>query len=309
MRGLGTICSSIETEPNTLGPFERETMKLVSDESAYAKGDQASLGITFQASGSSPVTAGECPRFFLTWKSPGGDAGAFPASPVGGCRSGQSDWRGGFRVLADVAQRDDDLGEYSFEIFQMIGPGDDGEVQFAHSNQLQVLLGDALSRRRNWGPVVHGIAVDVTLDRDTYRLGEDVPLHIAILNASASAPIYTSNVWPVGVEVRNASGRVLSDNERFPTGVFVSNGPGPWHIPIGKEELIERTLFGAEAPSRNWLPNHPGMYTIVVTWSPLDDSNSGSSRLAGIMGSDPGIVYARAQATTTLHIIDPNQDE
>jgi hypothetical protein len=49
------------------------------------------------------------------------------------------------------------------------------------------------------------------LDKDAYKLGEDVPLHIAVENFDAPVPINaTSPVWDpyaaIGVEVRDAMG-------------------------------------------------------------------------------------------------------
>ncbi|MEI4913939.1 hypothetical protein Q8G39_28215, partial [Klebsiella pneumoniae] len=88
----------------------------------------------------------------------------------------------------------------------------------------------------------------VTLDKDAYKLGEDVPLHIATENFDAPVPIYAiSPVWDpypaIGVEVRDATGRSLPANERFSSEPFwTGHGRGPFPCPPGKLLTIERTL-------------------------------------------------------------------
>jgi hypothetical protein len=70
----------------------------------------------------------------------------------------------------------------------------------------------------------------------------------------------------IGVEVRDAMGLPLPENERFSIGtLWTGHGAGPFPFPPGKLVTIERTLVG-----QGWLPNRPGSYTVLVTWCTLD---------------------------------------
>src|ERR1700728_1599281 len=47
-----------------------------------------------------------------------------------------------------------------------------------------------LEKKWNWGHELAGVPVGLSVDKLTYALGEDVPLHVAVENASASVPIF-----------------------------------------------------------------------------------------------------------------------
>jgi len=148
--------------------------------------------------------------------------------------------------------------------------------------------------------------VDVTLDKDAYKPGEDVPLHIAIENFDAPVPIYAIDpVWDpypaIGVEVRDATGRLLPENERCSNGMlWTGHGRGPVSYPAGKVVTIERTLA-----SQGWLPNRPGVYTVVVTWCPLDGTHFEPG--PGLARKDDIKTYATVQAAATFRIVgDPS---
>ena len=61
---------------------------------------------------------------------------------------------------------------------------------FARSHKLTVQIDDPALIPRKWQGKVKGVGVDVTLGKDAYQLGGDVPLHIAIENFNAPVPIY-----------------------------------------------------------------------------------------------------------------------
>jgi Resolvase, N terminal domain len=46
-----------------------------------------------------------------------------------------------------------------------------------------------LRPHRKWGPRVNGVAADVSLDKTTYQLNEDVPLHLAVENFNAAGSV------------------------------------------------------------------------------------------------------------------------
>jgi hypothetical protein len=138
------------------------------------------------------------------------------------------------------------------------------------------------------------------LDKDTYRIGEDVPLHLAIEDFDADVPLYTWDpLWDpcmvVGIEVQDAAGHPLSADERFPdSSICTGHGFGPRPFQKGKVVPLERTLR-----AEGWLPNHPGKYTIVLTWSPCSGWRKETSTgwLAHLMP------YAVVQAKATIHIV------
>jgi hypothetical protein len=68
----------------------------------------------------------------------------------------------------------------------------------------------------------------------------------------------------VGIEVQDAAGHPLPVNERFPnSSICTGHGRGPRPFPKSKVVPLERKLR-----AEGWLPNHPGTYTIILTWSP-----------------------------------------
>jgi hypothetical protein len=175
----------------------------------------------------------------------------------------------------------------------------DSQIHFATSNVLRIQLADASAISRKWGPRVKGVAADITLDKEAFRVGEDVRLHLAVEDFDAVVPIYAWDpLWDpcqaVGFEVRDALGQTLSAEERFPNSSFcMGHGFGPRPVAKGKVIPMERTL-GEEG----WLPNHAGRYTIVVSWAPCADANApGTSPVPDLKP------YAVVQATAVIHIL------
>lgn len=154
---------------------------------------------------------------------------------------------------------------------------------------------------RKWNGKAKGVGVDVTLDKDKYRLGEDVPLHVAIENFHAPVPIYaTDPLWDpyaaIGIEVRDVRGRLLAENERSSNGkIWMGHGRGPVLYEPGKLVTIERTLA-----SQGWLPTRPGAYTVMVTWCPVDGTQFEPS--PGLSLKDDIKIYATVQAVATFRI-------
>jgi hypothetical protein len=192
------------------------------------------------------------------------------------------------------------FGEHAMEVLRLDFPADD-RLHFVTSNVLQIEVADPAAISRKWGPRVKGIATDITLDKDTFVVGEDVPLHLAVEDFDAQGSIYSWDpLWDpcevVGIEVQDSRGHRLPDNERFPHwSVCTGHGFGPRPFAKGKVVALERTL-GREG----WLPNHPGTYTVVVTWAPC----IGPKDEAANAGSSPKLKpYAIARATSTIHLI------
>jgi hypothetical protein len=121
--------------------------------------------------------------------------------------------------------------------------------------------------------LVEGLAADVTIDKNTYELGKDIPLHLAIENFSASVPIYGAS--PVfnpskllEVQVRDSAGQLVSG-----INPWLCRGGGPSGAGrYPKDKLIP--LEWSLAPL-GMLPDRPGIYNVAITWEPFqgtDDS-------------------------------------
>lgn len=141
------------------------------------------------------------------------------------------------------------------------------------SNTIYLHIADPSTIKRTWGKLVEGLAADVTMDKNTYELGKDIPLHLAVENFSASVPIYGAS--PVfnpcdllEVQVRDSAGRLVSG-----INPWLCRGGGPsgaWRYPKDKLIPLEWSLFPL-----GMLPDRPGIYSVVTTWEPFqgtDDS-------------------------------------
>jgi len=133
---------------------------------------------------------------------------------------------------------------------------------------------------RKWGPEVQGIRVDLTLDKLVYKLGEDVPLHIAYEVLSTDKPVYEEPFRPRSAfrrqSVYSPSFQLILTDNGSPKGDSRSvdaSYTNPWSpssgpivcprpLRIGKPQFLDRSLNQLGV-----LPDHPGVYRLVVTWS------------------------------------------
>jgi hypothetical protein len=151
--------------------------------------------------------------------------------------------------------------------------------------------------------------VDVTLDKDTFAVNEDIPLHLAVENFDSESPVYGSGVPDdfcdgtsfFRIEVRDVAGLTLLQSERTRAKNAYDEISGSLcgaltPYPKGKAMSFETTL-GHEG----WLPKHPGTYTVVVALIPWLKSKN-ESDTPGIRAVPNG--YAIVQSEVTLHIIE-----
>jgi hypothetical protein len=300
----------LKDEPSTDEAEIDEAFVLSSSKPRYYRDEIFTLRVGLANPDSRPASGEECPTLLLRERSPNGVTRFDEVSP-GGFKTCKSFWLGadrnadyqsGFEVDSGVNSRWGGLGEHSFELFQPVGFSRLGRIQFVRSNKLTVQIDDPALIPRKWQGNVNGVGVDVTLDKGAYKLGEDIPLHIATENFDAPVPIYAVDpVWDpypaIGIEVRDVTERPLPRNERFSNELlWMGHGLGPVAYPAGKLVTIERTLAG-----QGWLPNRPGVYAVVVTWRTFDGTHvepgSGRSRKADI---EP---YATVQAAATFRIV------
>jgi hypothetical protein len=317
------VCSEIAVSRTYAGAFAPEKDEAHTDEvqngelfvlsslkPRYYQDEMFTLHVGLvNASPSSPFGEG-CPTFFLRERSSDGSTRFDEVPPTGFKRCDPfslgadrtADRRPGFEVESGASTRWAGIGEYSFELFQLVDSSHDGRTQFVRSNKLAVQIVDAALIPRKWQGKAKGVRVDVTLDKDVYQRGEDVPLHIAIESFDAPVPIYaTDPIWDpftaIGIEVRDATGRLLPETERTSDGNFsTGHGRGPVLFPAGKVVTIERAL-----KIQGWLPNRPGVYTVVVTWCPLDGTHFES--VDELPRKDDIKMYVTVRAAETLRIV------
>ena len=318
---LKPICSDYEVSryslaptPDSEGQFgegaQAPKFELTSDKGMYYAGEAFSLHLALAPPGLQAPSKGEsCPRLYLRHRSSDGTTRidaieplAFKGCPQIALGHQPGDWQSGFDLDSGANSKWEGLGEHTMEVLQLVGSRDDPQLHFASSNVLRIQISDPSSIPRQWGPRVKGIAADITLDKDTYRVGEDVPLHMAVENFDADVPVYGWDpVWDpceiVGIEVQDAGGRALPTDERFPNwSICTGHGLGPIKLYAkGKVVPLERTL-GADG----WLPNHPGTYTVLISWGPCGGSKHDAATADSPAALEP---LAVVHATATIHIV------
>jgi hypothetical protein len=320
---LKHVCSDIEVSRFSLAALEATQMesreddrgpifRLTTDRGLYYEGEAFSLRLSRAHASTQTSERGDgCPTLFLRQRSPDGETRIDEVQPLAFKNCGRpvlghepGDWQSGFDLDSGANSRWSGVGEHSMEVSQLVGSTDDPELHFVSSNVLRIQLGDPSAIPRKWGPRVRGIAADITLDKGTFRVGEDVPLHLAIENFDAAVPLYSWDpLWDpcmvVGVEVQYIRGHALSVNKRFPQrSVCTGHGFGPRPVAQGKVIPLERTL-GQEG----WLPNQPGTYTVVITWVPCFDPKNKASSAGQPADLKP---YAVVHAAATLRIVADN---
>jgi hypothetical protein len=316
---LKKICSPIEVSRFSLvatsevsGVGEQDqSFSLISAKHQYFQGEGFDVHVSLAKPDARLSISNDCPTFYLRVRSPDGFTRIDEVKPLAskdckwrvmGHKNG--DWLSGFDVGSGVGSRwgSEGLGEHTLQLFALIGTADDSQLHFVSSNVLRVHLVDPATISRRWGPKVKGIAADITLDKDTYEVGEDIPLHLAVQNVDAEAPIYGPNiVWDpcgiVAIEVLDAAGRALGSNELMrPFGICSGHGFGPMVYEKGKVIPLERKLAAERG-----LPRKPGTYTIVVTWAPAIGSAEDALSKTPFPDLKP---HAVARATATINIVN-----
>jgi hypothetical protein len=272
---------------------------LTSDRNRYYEGEFFSLHVALvQPTPGALLLQEGCPTLYLREKSPDGASRIDEEQPMAfkGCRAfvpgyEPGDWQSGFELNSGANSRWVGLGEHTFEVLKLVGSLDDPELHFVISNILRVQIEDPSLIPRNWGPRTRGVAVDITLDRDTFQIGENIPLHLAVKNFDAESPVYgLAECGIVRIEVQDATGHPLAYNERD-SGISFCSGHSFGLIPYVKGNIVPLELT---LRAEGWLPNHTGTYTVTATWPVWDQAFGGTITEAP---------YSIARATRTIHIV------
>ena len=321
---LKKVCSDVDVSRFRLGPSPESAdgqdqnkaaaapaFRLTSPRNRYNLGESFSVLLTpIRRSAAATPQTDHCPIFYLRERSPDGATRIDEVQPISsvGCRSFMPGRRNiasptSFEIDSGSGSHWAGIGEHSLEVLQVVGSPDDLQIQFISSNILRFQVADPAAIQRKWGPRLNGIAADVTIDKETFGVGEDVPLHIAVADFGAPVVIYSIDpVWDPGavvVQVLDAAGQPLSTNQRFPDQALrMGHGFGPRPIEKGKLIPIESTLA-----AEGWLPVHPGTYIVQVTWAPCTGELAGSKSNAAMIGRPELKPYAVVHATATIHIV------
>ena len=138
----------------------------------------------------------------------------------------------------------------------------------------------------NWGPTKQGVRVSLSLDKSTYAVGEEIPLHIKAQIVSAEQPLYAIPDSPTGaffmkwdfarafhLAVVDEKGRVVGNDEPSNLQFIISGSSGPLMYPVPLEVGHIYSLEQSANRKQRQLPMHPGTYRLTVTWSPYPASD------------------------------------
>jgi hypothetical protein len=174
--------------------------------------------------------------------------------------------------------------------FTLAGSSSQGEIRFVESNSTTIAFKDPAEMPRQWGPAQQGVRVALSLDKLTYAIGEDIPLHIAAQVVSTEQRVYGEPDTMRGAFFTDFSGAlhltligedgVITGNEdgdNLRVG-FLGGSSGPPTCPSplepGKVYPLERS-----AELQRLLLKQPGKYRVFVTWSPYPASDPPCSGL------------------------------
>jgi hypothetical protein len=151
----------------------------------------------------------------------------------------------------------------------------------------------------NWGPTKDGVRVSLSLDKLTYAVGEDIPLHIAAQVVSAKRPVYGEPDRLTGaffikwdfsrafhLTINDEAGLIVGNNGPSNLRFVIDGSSGPLVCPapleVGHVYALEISATGKES----LLPTKPGTYRFTVSWSPYPVSDSPCSQSRGVPDSE-----------------------
>lgn len=117
---------------------------------------------------------------------------------------------------------------------------------------------NAKSDVRNRGSEVSGLALSIGVDKTTYVVGDDIPLHVAFWNIRASNTVGLPSCKWVTLTVRNEKGEKFDQRD----GDLSCNFSGPCPSPL----IISGDIVTSEQNLTDYrLP--PGTYTVAGEWT------------------------------------------
>jgi hypothetical protein len=212
--------------------------------------------------------SGACPSLWLRIRRKDGETRVehlFENKNYGGCLNSMGEQKSAHGRIAwtftlpYVAEDD-----FSLDITQEFDAGQ-GKVVRVQSKIVEIKVLDIKTLQRSWGSPVNGLAASVALDRSTYELGHDIPLHVATEAVLDNSGL----VWGIAripgrfvtVSIRDPHGQV-AERELYSDMDYWSGDFTPSPYRAGEPWILEHTL-------REAAPHEPGVYALWVTWRPL----------------------------------------
>jgi TPR repeat protein len=312
---LPPVCSGLEVHDFAAGPFEPDwppdnttalppppNLVLTTSKGGYMQGEHVPLRLGIDGiDAAAPKTKQGCPVFLRAITYPTNLVRIDEMTPA-------TPDPGGYFSMAincnDTTLHGTQRHEFEFNgdqyldqkvsnavhFFTLAGRSPQGEIRLVESNSTTIAFQDPTEMPRQWGPTDHGVRVALSLDKLTYAIGEDIPLHIAAQVVASERPVYAEPDAMRGAFFADFSGAfhltfigedgVIAGNEdgdnlRF-RSLGGSSGPAvcPSPLEVGKVYPLERS-----AKLQRLLPNQPGKYRMFVTWSPYPASDPPCSQL------------------------------
>jgi len=286
---LKPICSPMWTSDYSPGQFLMDTvvslapssrvpaLKWANDEGTSYTREHIPLRVTVEdPSHLLSLDERSCPRLFVRVRDATPSQGMSRTTRVDEVRDVTCKIESAKRFTMDLdasyaltRKNDAGKGEYTVEASAL------AEIKGRHllvgvTSGLRLSMVDGKFIRRNWGPPVEGVAVSLSLDKDLYDLGNDIPLHIALENFSSPAVIFAMDPymdWPgAGVELQDANGNPIQ-----PAGGGGVGGHGFCH------HFLPGLVFPVEVTlgQMGFRPDHPGTYKVIATWNPSRNGGCG----------------------------------
>ena len=167
----------------------------------------------------------------------------------------------GFDASPAFGQDHEDNAEYTVDV-SSLAEYKGQHILLPARDSLHISMVNGRFIRRNWGPLVEGVAVSLTLDKDTYELGSEIRLHIALENISSLGRIVAMDPYwdPPGVRAE------LQD----PDGHSVRGDFGGWGGHGYCHTFLPGVVFPVELTlsQMRFRLDRPGVYRVVATWNP-----------------------------------------
>jgi TPR repeat protein len=306
------ICSTVNAGWFVPGPDPKArrkgiaTLQISAAKNSYFPREHMLLTVTSSHPRTLSGAGQPCPPFLQRIRYPNGRVMYVPlAGGDARCKIGSAGWTHSpglslleVTLLANVYW---ELGQYELQVLQYapFGKHRNQWRLVAKSGNFPYSLSSSYKIERTWGPEVKGLAATVTLEKTTYLLGEDVPLHIALKNVSVPDRTFHIQLCTDAViTVRNENGQKIdpTNNQEFCS----QNGTYNPYFPPGDLLPAEHSL-----KLMGLLPHQPGRYTVESIWT-MYPKPPGPNGLMS-RGEDVGAPYAIvSSAPVTFRVSDPS---
>jgi hypothetical protein len=189
-----------------------------------------------------------------------------------------------------IAEDRENSGEFTFNVSALAGAmGRYSLVGTTKNFHLSMINGKVLVR--NWGPAVEGLAASLILDKDTYEVGEEIPLHVALENVSSPSLITAPNTprWFISVKLMDLENQPVQSTEEPLTG----NLAACYHFFCGEitPVTMKLSLYG-------FRPKKPGIYKVIATWWPARDTGCDYATPSALIPVESNLVIFRLIANS-----------